>query len=104
MFAEKASQVRDAPKDQCDGRVSLHLYRSRRKSDRGRANCASEEEPEAGDLDTIRIKVEIDLLGYDIGPETSGISKADRVPIRHYSLLAFYRFIYQRLVERQSTS
>jgi len=48
-----------------------------------------------------RCQVNLDLPGFEIMPDTTVESELGVITIRHFSLLAFYRFLYERLVQRQ---
>jgi len=56
----------------------------------------------------IRCRVDLDLSGYITGPDEfveykeCAANTITKVRIRRFSLLAFNRFFYERLLERQS--
>jgi hypothetical protein len=53
----------------------------------------------AGDPNAIRCRVSMDLKGFDRKPDTFIDVEDHRIRIQHYSVLAFLRLFYERIVE-----
>jgi hypothetical protein len=77
------------------------------KSDWHRKLCLSSDALAAGDLQSIRCQVNINA-GFAIGSvkfvDATGKwseTAREKIRIRNYSFLAFFRFFYEQLVEKQ---
>jgi hypothetical protein len=71
------------------------------KSDCSRIWCSDEAELAKGHASMIRCQINLDLSGFEIKPDTTIEFEGGAIAIRHFSLMAFYRFLYKRLVQRQ---
>jgi hypothetical protein len=71
------------------------------KADYNRTWCSDLAELAKGPVSITRCQINVDLSGFKIKPDTIVESELGVVTIRHFSLLAFYRFFYERLVDGQ---
>ena len=67
------------------------------KSDYSRIWCLDEAELTKGHDSMTRCRIDLGLSGFAFMPDTAIESESGVIAIRHFSVLAFYRFLYERL-------
>lgn len=67
------------------------------KSDRARICCPDETGLAKGSPSMTRCHINLGLPGFAIMPITTIESESGVITVRHFSVLAFFRFYYERL-------